>query len=307
MSAAVVRGGRERTIAAAELVRGDLIVVREGDRVPADARIVASEWLAVDESALRRVGRRREDDRAGFRRDDTRRALLDVEDKSRPPRTRAPMAGPSFERFAGGSAFATAVAGLAYSIAFVGWDSATAEGLFLLLGALLALPVYVALHQRLRTVDAGFALLALLLGLAASSGAAVHGGTALANGINPPTVEEVVATEAAADADEDAVTRPNEADPRGLATFGLTALAVLTFAWLAHRSGGLPAWVVWTGIALGMLLILVYLARLIVFDADDFLVRAPAGLAGFVANPLWYVGLGLALRREGNVAETQRL
>ena len=52
LSAAVVRDGRERTIAAAELVRGDLIVVREGDRVPADARVVASEWLAVDESAL---------------------------------------------------------------------------------------------------------------------------------------------------------------------------------------------------------------------------------------------------------------
>jgi magnesium-transporting ATPase (P-type) len=52
LSAAVVRGGHERTIAAAELVRGDLIVVREGDRVPADARVVASEWLAVDESAL---------------------------------------------------------------------------------------------------------------------------------------------------------------------------------------------------------------------------------------------------------------
>ncbi|MGH3115168.1 MAG: HAD-IC family P-type ATPase, partial [Gaiellaceae bacterium] len=52
LSAAVVRGGRERTIPAAELVRGDLIVVREGDRAPADARVVAAEWLAVDESAL---------------------------------------------------------------------------------------------------------------------------------------------------------------------------------------------------------------------------------------------------------------
>ena len=52
LSAAVVRGGSERTIAAAELVRGDLIVVREGDRVPADARVVSGERLAVDESAL---------------------------------------------------------------------------------------------------------------------------------------------------------------------------------------------------------------------------------------------------------------
>jgi Ca2+-transporting ATPase len=52
LSAAVVRDGGERTIAAAELVCGDLIVVREGDRVPADARIVAGEHLDVDESAL---------------------------------------------------------------------------------------------------------------------------------------------------------------------------------------------------------------------------------------------------------------
>ncbi|MGH3115996.1 MAG: cation-transporting P-type ATPase, partial [Gaiellales bacterium] len=52
LSASVVRDGRERTIPAAELVRGDLIVVREGDRVPADARVVAAERFAVDESAL---------------------------------------------------------------------------------------------------------------------------------------------------------------------------------------------------------------------------------------------------------------
>jgi hypothetical protein len=209
------------------------------------------------------------------------------------------MAGLSFQRFAAGCAFATAAAGLAYSIAFVVTDSLTAEGLFLLLGGLLALPVFVALYERLRAVDAGFALLALLLGLAASFGTTVHGGTALADGINPPTVEEGVTTETdpAADEDEDVVTRPNEADPRGLATFGLAALAVLTFAWLGHRSGALPSWVAWTGIALGVLLILVYLARLIVLDADDLLVVAPAGLAGFVANPLWYVGVGMTLGR----------
>ena len=52
LSASVVRGGGERTIAAAELVRGDLVVLREGDRVPADARVVAAERFAVDESAL---------------------------------------------------------------------------------------------------------------------------------------------------------------------------------------------------------------------------------------------------------------
>jgi Ca2+-transporting ATPase len=52
LTAEVVRSGRERTIPAADLVPGDLVIVREGDRVPADARVVVSERLAIDESAL---------------------------------------------------------------------------------------------------------------------------------------------------------------------------------------------------------------------------------------------------------------
>ena len=52
LSANVIRDARERAIPAAELVTGDLVVVREGDRVPADARVVAVERLAVDESLL---------------------------------------------------------------------------------------------------------------------------------------------------------------------------------------------------------------------------------------------------------------
>ena len=48
----VIREGTERTLPAAEVVPGDLVVVREGDRVPADARIIAVERLAVDESLL---------------------------------------------------------------------------------------------------------------------------------------------------------------------------------------------------------------------------------------------------------------
>ena len=52
LSANVVRDGSERAVPAAELVPGDLVVVREGDRVPADARIVAAERIAADESLL---------------------------------------------------------------------------------------------------------------------------------------------------------------------------------------------------------------------------------------------------------------
>jgi Ca2+-transporting ATPase len=50
--AAVVRSGREHEIAVEEVVPGDLVVVREGEWVPADGRLVAAAGLAVDESTL---------------------------------------------------------------------------------------------------------------------------------------------------------------------------------------------------------------------------------------------------------------
>jgi Ca2+-transporting ATPase len=51
-AAVVVRDGEELDVPVRELVPGDLVHVREGDRVPADARIVSAVGLEVDESAL---------------------------------------------------------------------------------------------------------------------------------------------------------------------------------------------------------------------------------------------------------------
>ena len=50
--ARVIRDGRQLNLAARELVRGDLIVLAAGDRVPADARLIESADVAVDESLL---------------------------------------------------------------------------------------------------------------------------------------------------------------------------------------------------------------------------------------------------------------
>ena len=50
--ARVVRDGLEREIPVQDVVRGDVVVVREGDKVPADGRVAAAERLDVDESAL---------------------------------------------------------------------------------------------------------------------------------------------------------------------------------------------------------------------------------------------------------------
>lgn len=51
-SARVVRGGTERVIPITELVPGDIILVGEGQRLPADGALVDGEVLSVDESAL---------------------------------------------------------------------------------------------------------------------------------------------------------------------------------------------------------------------------------------------------------------
>ena len=50
--ALVVRGGVRRRIPGREIVRGDLIILNEGDRVPADAVVLSGAGIEVDESLL---------------------------------------------------------------------------------------------------------------------------------------------------------------------------------------------------------------------------------------------------------------
>jgi calcium-translocating P-type ATPase len=52
LEASVVRAGIERIIPAEEVVQGDLLVVREGGRVPADGRLVSGEAVSADEAPL---------------------------------------------------------------------------------------------------------------------------------------------------------------------------------------------------------------------------------------------------------------
>jgi Ca2+-transporting ATPase len=50
--ATVIRDGRRDRIAATELVPGDVLLIEEGDTIPADARVVASSALHTSEAAL---------------------------------------------------------------------------------------------------------------------------------------------------------------------------------------------------------------------------------------------------------------
>ncbi len=51
-TAVAVRDGARVGVPAADLVRGDLVALEAGDKVPADLRLLRTDELAVDESAL---------------------------------------------------------------------------------------------------------------------------------------------------------------------------------------------------------------------------------------------------------------
>jgi hypothetical protein len=196
-----------------------------------------------------------------------------------------------YERFAGACAVVVGVGALVYAIVFA--VIVTAEpptwvvGLWfflLMAGGLLSLPVLVALYHRLRVVDAGFAMLALLFGASGAAGSAIHGGFDLANVVRPPM------TPLPADV-------PNAIDPRGLLTFGFVALALLVVSWLILRGGQLPRGLGPLGFLSAALLVVIYLGRLIAFDPTNPILLVAALLAGLVVNPVWWIWLGTSLLR----------
>lgn len=202
------------------------------------------------------------------------------------------MNTPSFQKFAGWLAIAAGIVGFLYSLSFIILSQSapqlgvTLSGFFLMLGGLLSSAALVALYKRFEASDDGFALWALVLGIGSTLGATVHGAYDLANALNPP------ASNLPSLAD-----LPNQVDPRGLFTFGVAGLAILLFSWLIHSSGALPKNFAYMGFLLGVLLVVIYLARLIVLDATSPIIVVPALLTGFVINPVWYIWLGIHLRR----------
>jgi hypothetical protein len=88
---------------------------------------------------------------------------------------------------------------------------------------------------------------------------------------------------------------PFPVDPRGFLTFGVTGLGVLLLSWAGLRIEGLPRGLLYLGLVFGVLLVVVYLARLIVLTATNPLVAGPAALAGLILGPVWYAWIGWLL------------
>jgi hypothetical protein len=195
-----------------------------------------------------------------------------------------------FERLTGLAAIAVGMGGLAYSIAFLvllyGDAPKAADVLtnvFLMVGGILATSVFAGLYERFRPADPGFALWAFLLGSVAALGSAAHGAYDLAN---------IVRTPASLDKEV-----PNATDPRGFATFGLTALAIALVSVLILRVGLFPRRLAYLGLVACALLLVIYFGRLIIFNPKSPGLLTVALLTGFVVNPAWYAWLGLELWR----------
>jgi hypothetical protein len=202
------------------------------------------------------------------------------------------MRATSYGRFAGLCAILAGIGGPLYAIAFVGLVvlgiapdlGRPLSSLVLMVGGVVSSVVLVALYDRLRETDAAFALWALLLGIAGMAGSALHAGYDLANVIHPP------ASPLPGDL-------PSQVDPRGLATFGLTGIALFVMAWLMTRSEAFPRRLGLLGYALAILSIILYLGRLIILTPTNPIVAVVALVTGVVVSPIWYIWLGLLLRR----------
>ena len=131
-------------------------------------------------------------------------------------------------------------------------------------------------------------LLAVLLLFAVGAtvgalGSVIHGGYEVANLTHPPSSAPPDLT--------------RQIDPRGLVTFGFAGLGLLGFASLMRRSPIFPAGLGTLGLVTGAAMIVVYLGRLIIFSPTNAVVLLAAGLTGFLLAPVWYIWLGLTLRR----------
>jgi hypothetical protein len=195
--------------------------------------------------------------------------------------SRSSLAQLPFEAFAGLAAIAVGLGGLAYSIAFLvllysGAPKAAdvLTNVFLLAGGVLGTAVFVALYERFRPAEPGFALWAFLLGSLGAIGSAAHGGYDLANIVKTPT-----------SLDKDL---PSATDPRGFATFGLTALAIALVSLLVLRVGLLPRRLAYLGLIACALLLVVYFGRLIIFNPKSPGLLTVAVITGFVVGlELW--------------------
>ena len=201
-----------------------------------------------------------------------------------------------FERTAGWASLGLAAGGIAYSAVFVAYlhsgsrSTAIAGAVILLVGGVVAGMVMLALYGRLRTTEPGFALWGAAVGVFGGLATSLHGGYDLA-----VTVKHLQGTPV------------SQVDPRGLATFGLSALAIGVLSWLMTRSSQFPLRLGRMGMAASVGLLLTYVGRITLLNPHRSVLFALLVLVGFVLTPAWYLWVGtlLAFDRRGRSDEAK--
>jgi hypothetical protein len=193
---------------------------------------------------------------------------------------------PTFRRTAAYCGMLTASAGLIYTVSFAifvregsRWAQ-WASSVTLLIGALLSLPVIIAVYSKLRAPEPQFAILGVIAAAYGAYGAASHAAFDIAVLVNPVTGSAEL---------------PSQVDPRGFATFAATGLALAIFGGLILRVGGMPRAVGVVAVAGSACLIVVYLGRLIALDPNTASIKPFAVLYGLILGPLYYLLIARAL------------
>lgn len=177
------------------------------------------------------------------------------------------------------AAYAGAIGGMLYGVAFVLLDNDIAAAILLMLGGLASTIILFHLGTTLFSVNEPVARWALVIGMVSTTLTVVHAGYDLAKRLHPPDTPGLL------------LGYPSSVDPRGLATFGLTGLAYLTLSTLMSRSDSYSKRLARLGQALGVIMIVIYLGRLIILDPTNIVVRI-ALAAGVAANTAFLLWLG---------------
>jgi len=193
----------------------------------------------------------------------------------------------TFGKFGGLSAILVGVLSIIYAIFYLliarqaEFLGIYGSWLILAVSGIFSSAAYVALYQRVRAAGEGFALWALLLGVAASFATLQHG------------VYEAGLVKAARAAGTVTGTAPSEVDPAGLAAFFVIGIVSLLFSWLMLKGGALPRSLGYLGILNTVLLVILYFASA---GGVQTLVLISGGLTSVIVGPIWWIWLGVKLR-----------
>ncbi len=226
----------------------------------------------------------------------------------------------SFLRWGGWATIGVGICSLLYGVAFVAQvalapkmapvTALTSFGVqsmnaLLALGGLLGLVAVVAIFQYVKGVSEGWARLALWLGMLGSLLRLLHGWLDL---VNNPVLAQAFGSTSTAGAAALYTTLPSLVDPRGLGTFGLSALSLLIFAGLLYQTQGIPRRLVLLAQVSTLLLGLIFIGTALYANGDGlaaarYLFLIPGPLQAILIAPWFNLWLGNILRRDGKTTE----